>query len=159
MGLGATVKRISLDVMEVAIRPGEIYLVANYAPGNLFTIVGGLVWITGLFAHVTVIGETSGFTGAITINLVGAQTGAVILNSTLDDIIMWPLEATAGSVIVPNVASNPMPTTGAVVNNFIGGQLAGPGNIALTINGNLTSTLVFYVVYYRMDANSEIVVA
>jgi len=159
MGLGTTVKRISLDVMEVAIRPGEIYLSADYAPGNLFTIVGGPVWIKGLFAHVTVALENSGFTGAITVCGVAMQTGAVVLNSSLNDIIMWPLEATAGSVIIPNVAANPMPTLGAVVNNFIGGQLAGPGNIALTINGNLVSTLVFYVVYYRMDPNSEIVVA
>jgi len=158
-GLGATVKRISLDVMEVAIRPGEIYALADYNPGNLFTIVGGPVWIRGLFAHVTVLAENSGNTGAITICGVGAQTAAVILDSTLNDIIMWPLEATGGSVIIPNVASNPMPSLGAVGNNFVGGQVAGPGNIALTVNGDLVSTLIFYIVYYRLNPNSEITVA
>ena len=159
MGFNTIVKRMSLDVMEVAIRPGQIYDVATYAPADLFDIVGGPVWIKGLFAHVTVLAENSGFTGLITINLVNAQTAAVVLNSTLNDIIMWPLEATAGSVIIPNVAANPMPTLGAVTNNFIGGQVAGPGAIALTINGNLVSTLVFYVLYYRLNPNSEIVVA
>ena len=159
MGLNATIKKTSRDIMQTAIRPGEIYLVADYAPGNLFTIVGGPVWIKGLFAHVTVLAENSGFTGAITINGVAAQTAAVVLDSTLNDIIMWPLEATGGSVIIPNVASNPMPTLGAVGNNFVGGQVSGPGNIALTINGNLVSTLVFYVVYYRLNPDSEIVVA
>lgn len=155
MGLSNTVKRISLDVMEVVIRPGQIYDVATYAPGNLFTVVGGPVWIRGLFAHVTVLAENSGFTGAITINGVAAQNAAVVLDSTLNDIIMWPCEATGGSIIIPNVATNPMPTLGAAGNNFMG-TVTSPGNIALTINGNLVSTLVFYVVYYRMNPNSEI---
>lgn len=159
MSLSSTIKRLSLDVMEVAIRPGEIYLVANYAPGNLFTIVNGPVWVKGLFAHVTVLAENSGFTGAITVNGVNAQNAAVVLDSTLNDIIMWPLEATGGSVIIPNVAANPMPTLGAGGNNFSGGQVSGPGNIALTINGNLVSTLVFYLVYYRLSPTADIIVA
>jgi len=159
MGLANIIKKMSLDIMEVAIRPGEIYLVADYNPGDLFTIVGGPVWIKGLLAHATVLGETSTNTGAITICGVAAQTAALNLDSTLNDIIMWPLEATGGSVIIPNVASNPMPTLGAVGNNFVGGQVAGPGAIALTVGGNLTSTLVFYVLYYRLHPDSEIVVA
>jgi len=158
MGLNTVIKRISLDIMQVAIRPGEIYLVADYAPGNLFTVVGGPVWIKGLFAHVTVLAENSGFTGAITINGVNAQNAPVVLDSSLNDIIMWPLEAAGGAVIIPNVAINPMPTLAAALLGNTG-QVTGPGNIALTINGNLVSTLVFYVVYYRLHPDSEIVVA
>lgn len=157
MGLANTIKSVALDIMEVAKRPGEIYLVADYAPGNLFTIVGGPVWIKGLFAYVTGLAENSGFTGAITIDGVAAQNAAVVLDSTLGDIIMWPIEAAGGGVIVPNVAMNPMPTLAAALLGNTG-QVAGPGNIALTINGNLVSTLVFYVLYYRLDPDSEIVV-
>ena len=158
MGLSSTVKSTYLLQQEVVNRAGEIYLVADYAPGNLFTVVGGPVWIKGLFAHVTVLAENSGFTGAITINGVNAQNAAVVLDSTLNDIIVWPLDATATAVIIPNVAANPMPTLAAALLGNTG-TVTGPGDIALTINGDLVSTLVFYMVYYRMSPNSGIVVA
>jgi len=158
MSLSATIKRISLDVMEVVIRPGQIYLLAAFNPGNLFTIVGGPVWIKGLFAQATVAAETTTATAAITICGLGAQFAAVDVDSDIGDIIMWPLEATAGSVIVPNVAINPMPPIGAAT-NFVTGTVAGAGNIALTVSANMDSTFVFYVVYYRLSPDSNIVVA
>lgn len=159
MSLVTKLRNTQRNAVQVISRPGEIYLVADYAPGNLFTITGGPIWIIGLFAHVTVLAENSGFTGAITISGVNAQNAAVVLDSTLNDIIMWPIEATGGSVIIPNVAANPMPTLGAGGNNFTAGQIAQAGNIALTINGDLVSTLVFYVVFKRLSPDSDIVIA
>lgn len=158
MGLSSTIKKLSLDAMEVAIRPGEICLLANFNPGNLFTIQGGPVWIKGLFAQATVAAETTTATAAITINGVAAQNAALNVDSGLGDIIMWPLDAAATGVIVPNVAINPMPPlAGALLGNT--GIVSGPGDIALTVGANMDSTFVFYVVYYRLHPDSEIVVA
>lgn len=151
-----TVKSLALDKQEVAVRPGEICLLANFNPGNLFTIAGGPVWIQSIFAQATVAAETTTATAAITVGGIAMQTAALNVDSGLLDIIMWPLEATAGSVIVPNVAINPFRPLGAVGNNFFGGQVAGPGNIALTVGANMDSTFVFYVVYYRMAPESII---
>ena len=158
MSLASKLKNTQRNAMQVIARPGEIYLAAG-SPVTLFTITGGPLWVIGLFAHVTVLGETSGFTGAIAISGVQAQNAAVVLNSTLNDIIMWPLEATAGSVIIPNFAATPMPTIGAGTNAFAAGQIAQAGNIVLTHNGTLTSTLVFYVVFKRLHPDSDIVIA
>jgi len=158
MGLNTVIKRISLDIMQVAIRPAEIYLLADYNPGSLFTIVGGPVWIKGLFAQATVAAETTAATAAITVNGVAIQNAALNVDSALGDIIMWPLDAAGGAVIVPNVAINPMPTlAAALLGNS--GTVSGPGDIALTVSADMDSTFVFYVVYYRMSPNSQIVVA
>ncbi len=158
MGFSTVVKRMSLDVMEVAIRPGEIYLLADYNPGNLFTITGGPVWIKGMFAQATVAAETTTATAAITINGVAAQNAALNVDSGLGDIIMWPLDAAVGGVIVPNVAINPMPTlAGALLGNT--GTVSGAGDIALTVGANMDSTFVFYVIYYRLNPDSDIVLA
>ena len=151
-----TVKSLALDKLEVAVRPGEICLLANFNPGNLFTIAGGPVWIQGLFAQATVAAETTTATAAITINGVAAQNAALNVDSGLLDIIVWPLEASVGSIIVPNVAINPFRTLGAIGNNMFGGQVSGPGNIALTVGADMDSTFVFYVVYYRMSPESII---
>jgi len=163
MGLNTVIKRISLDIMQVAIRPAEIYLLAAYNPGSLFTIVGGPVWIKGLFAH-AITAENSGNTVAIAICGVNMQNAAVVADSLIGDIIMWPLGAAATQVIIPNLAIQPMPTLASEIIGQSGGQLAGIGsaggdNIALTVGGNLVSQLVFYVLYYRLNPNSEIVVA
>ena len=155
-GFNKTVKSLALDKLEVAVRPGEICTLANFNPGNLFTIAGGPVWIQGIFAQATVAAETTAATAAITINLIAAQNAAVNVNSGLLDIIVWPLEATALSVIIPNVAINPFRTLGAIGNFMYGGQVAGPGAIALTVSANMDSTFVFYVVYYRMSPESII---
>lgn len=162
MSLSSTIKRLSLDVMEVAIRPGEIYLAAN-SPQNLFTIIGGPVWIKGLFAHALTV-ENSGNTTAIAICGVNMQTAPVVADSLVGDIIMWPLGVAGTQVIIPNLAIQPMPTLATEIIGQSGGQVAGIGsaggnNIVQTIGGNLVSQLVFYVVYYRMNPDSEIVVA
>ena len=158
MGLSNIVKSTHLLQQEVAVRPGQIYLLAAFNPGNLFTIVGGPVWIKGLFAQATVAAETTTATAAITVNGVAIQNAALNVDSALGDIIMWPLDAAGGAVIVPNVAINPMPTlAAALLGNS--GTVSGPGDIALTVSANMDSTFVFYVVYYRMSPNSQIVVA
>ena len=158
MGLSSVIKKLEHDAMQTVVRPGEIYLLAAYNPGNLFTITGGPVWIKGMFAQATVAAETTTATAAITINGVAAQNAAVNVDSALGDIIMWPLDAAATAVIIPNVAINPMPTlAGALVGNT--GTVSGPGDIALTVSANMDSTFVFYVVYYRMSPTSNIIVA
>jgi len=155
MGLSNTIKRISLDVMEVVKRPPQVYPIAAAAP--IFTIAGGPVWIKGLFffADEAVDDAGGGTTMIIQICGVPADSAApTAIATVINGICVWPL--ITGVVPIPNVLANPMPTLLAVAASCFG-QVAGPGDITLAVGAASTVGMCsFYCVYYRMNPNSNI---
>lgn len=162
MGLNTVIKETSLDIMQVVKRPPEVYPVA--ASKKLFTIVGGPVWIKGLFfyANEAVDAAGGGTTMLMKICGVAADNGATVIATPIGGNCVWPLQN--GNPPVPGVLSNPMPTLAAAgAGSF--GQLVSPGgaggdNIVVTVAAASTvGKCSFYVLYFRMDSDAKIVVA
>ena len=157
MGLSNQVKKTYLLQQEVVIRPAETYAIGTH---TLFNITGGPVWVTGLFGVLTE-AIASGSTARHQINGVALDTAAVNINAAIGDVVLFPLDDTTTGIVVPAVAAASMPEpTGQVAG---GGKVLAtstPGEIDLVIAGfNGDGDIVFYVVYYRMSPNSQIVVA
>lgn len=158
MGLNTVIKRMSLDIMQVAIRPPQVYPIAAAAP--IFTIAGGPVWIKGLFFYADEAVDNAGTGTTMEIQICGVPADSAVptaIATPVNGICVWPL--VTGVVPVPNVLANPMPTLLAVAANCLG-QLASPGDITLEVTTASTVGMCsFYVLYYRMHPDSEIVIA
>jgi len=158
MGLSNVVKNISMDVMEVVKRPPQVYGIAAAAP--IFTIVGGPVWIKGLFFFADEAVDNAGTGTTMEIQICGVPADSAvptIVSTVINGICVWPL--ITGVVPIPNVLANPMPTILGVAANCFG-QLASPGDITLAVTTASTVGMCsFYCVYYRMNPNSNIDVA
>jgi len=147
-GLKQTVNGIALQKLEVAYRPPQLYLTAG-SPYTLFTITGGPVWIKALFAH-TIQAVTAVTTFAITINGVAVDSGAVVITSAINTLIVSPLDETVPTPIVPNVAVSSLAAGGFML-------LAVPGDISLAVAAADTDgTMAWYCAYYRMNPASMI---
>ena len=149
-----------MQSLHVCRRPAEIYLVAN-SPQDLYHITGGPVRIVGLFAH-CLTAQTAGFTSAIDIDGVAMETAPVVIDTVIGGVIVWPLNAAALAIIVPNLLCSQMPTLVTATQGQVG-QVAGIGganaDIVQTINGNMDGNMAFYVLYYKMLPQSLIAVA
>ena len=158
MGLKATLDTLVNHGLFVAYRPPEVYLLAN-SPEDLFQIVGGPVWIKGLFQH-CITAQTNASTCGMAVNGINMQNAVLNINTVIGGIIIYPLNAAAGSIIIPNVLVNPLPTlAGFLIGSE--GQVAGPGGaieeIVQTISANLDGSIATYVLYYKMAPESLIV--
>jgi len=158
MGIGNIVKRTSLDIMEVVIRPPQVYEEA--AAFAIFTIVNGPVWIKGLFFFADEAVDNAGTGTTMVIQICGVPADSAFptaIATPINGICVWPL--ITGVVPIPGVLANPMPTLLAI-NAACYGQLASPGNITLEVTtASTVGTCSFYCLYYRMHPDSEIEVA
>jgi len=155
--MSGALKQIWMDRCAVAYRPPEDYAIGAH---NLFTIIGGAVWIKALFCRFTA-AEAATSTFAIAVSGVNMQNAAVNCDGAINSIATWPLGAAAGQVIVPALLSQPpFSLANALLGQVGQGQISSVGNIVLTIATALTDGLPeFSVVYQRMTPASQIVVA
>lgn len=142
-GLKQTVDGLSLQKLEVAYRPPQLYLVAG-SPYTIFIISGGPVWIKALFAH-TIEAVAAATTFAITISGTAVDSGAIAIASAINRLIVSPLDETIARPIVRNVA-----VSSAVAGGFM--LMAVPGNISLAVAvADTDGTMAWYCAYYRMN--------
>jgi len=157
MGLGATVKQTSLNIMQVVKRPPQVYPIGA---DNLFTIVGGPVYIQGLFfyADEAIDNAGAGTTMVVQICGVAADSAApTAIATAIGGVCIWPLNAT---VPVPNLAMNIMPTAAGVFSVVASPGSAGGDNITVTVaTASTVGMCSWYVLYFRMEPAAEIIVA
>jgi hypothetical protein len=154
MGLGPIVKKTSLDIMQVVKRPAAVYAVGNH---NLFTIVGGPVYIHGLFFYAddNVDLANAGTTMEVQICGVAADSAVPTAVRTLvGRTCVWPMN---NSVPVPNLAMNIMPTAAGVFSALASPGSAGGNNITVAVaTASTVGRCSWYVLYFRMEPNAYI---
>lgn len=158
MSFKAELAQVWINQTLVAFRRAANYQIATV---NIFTVVGGAIWIKALFCRFTLAaGEASGSTFAITAAGIAMQNAAVNCNGALNSIATWPLGAAAGQVIVPALLSQPPYSLANALLGQVGqGQICSVGNIALTVAGFITDGLPeFSLVYQRMSPASSVTV-
>ncbi len=146
MGLKNDVSGIGLQKLEVAYRPPALY---NAGANIIFVIRGGPVLIMALFAH-TIQAMGAGSTFTMTVSGAPVDSGAIVVTSAINTLIVSPLDPTLLWPIVPNVAVNAGMAGGFML-------LAVPGNIVLNVAiANTTGTMAWYCAYYRMNPVSDV---
>lgn len=157
MGLKSAVNAVLQQSLHVA---STVPQALAQAAHNILTIIGGPVWIKGIFCYANA-ATGAASTMAIAVCGVNMQTAAVACNLLIGELAIWPLEVAGGAVIIPNVAAGPMPTlAGALLGST--GVLAAPGGaggdiIVLTIAAaDMVGVNSWHVVYYKLSPASLI---
>ncbi len=114
MGLKNDVSGIGLQKLEVAYSPPALY---NAGANIIFVIRGGPVLIMALFAH-TIQAMGAGSTFTMTVSGAPVDSGAIVVTSAINTLIVSPLDPTLLWPIVPNVAVS----AGAVLGRLEIGQ-------------------------------------
>jgi len=157
MGFGSIVKATSLDIMQVVKRPPAVYGIATH---NLFRIVGGPVYIQGLFfyADENIDLANTGTTMDVQICGVAADSGvATAVRTLIGRTCIWPLNNTAP---VPNLAMNIMPTVAGVFSAIASPGSAGGNNITVQVTtASTVGRCSWYVLYFRMEPDAQIILA
>jgi len=157
MGLSATVKKTSLDIMQVVKRPAAVYGIATH---TLFTIVGGPVWIKGLFfyANEAVDDAGNGTTMIVQVCGVAADSHAPTAVATrIGRTCVWPLSE---QVPIPDVAFNPMATILGMFSVLASPGSDGGDDITVAVaTASTVGTCSWYVLYERMEPDAAIIVA
>ena len=146
MGLKNELDQVWAQRLEVVFRPPALY---NIGATTLFTIAGGPVIICALFAH-TIAAVTVASTFTIAVAGTTVDSGAALVTSAINTLIVSPLDDLAIQPIVPNVA-----VSGAMAGGFM--LLSVTGNIVLTVAGaNTDGIMAWYCAYYRMSQAGSI---
>lgn len=156
MSMKGLIGQVWASQTQVAFRRAANYQIATV---NIFTVVGGAIWIKALFCRFTA-AEASGSTFAITAAAIAMQNAAVNCNGAINSIATWPLGAAAGQVIVPALLSQPPFSLANVLLGQAGqGQICSVGNIALAVAGFITDGLPeFTLVYQKMSPAAQVTV-
>ena len=164
MGLKQTVDTIFTQGLHTAYRPpGAALTIAAGGAHNLFQLVGGPAYVKGFFMYCDVaMAAASSFQLAIC--GVNAENATVVCNLAIGEMAVWPLQAAALSIIIPNVASTPYPPLATEIQGESGGILISPGSaggdifvMTLTAVDCPANTVSFFVIYYKMRPQTLIV--
>jgi len=157
MGLSAIVKKTSLDIMQVVRRPAAVYGIATH---TLFTIVGGPVYIHGLFFQAVTAIDNAGAGTTMEVEICGVDADSAVptaIATAIGCVCIWPLNA---QVPVPNLAMNIMPTAAGVFSVIASPGSAGGDDITVAVaTASTVGTCAWYVLYERMDPDAAIIVA
>jgi hypothetical protein len=162
MSWKSQIKLLSQQSMAVVYRPDEIY---TFVGANvLFNIVGGPVWIHGLFAVLAddLDAGAGGGTANFTINGVAVDNGPVaVAGGALGDLLLCPLDDTATGAVIVNVPALCLPDPATLLVG--GGKILAtdvPGEITLVVGtAAFDGACAFYCIYQKMAPQSLVVVA
>ena len=164
MGLKQTVDTIYNQGLHVAYRPpGAALTIAAGGAHNLFQLVGGPAYVKGFFMYCDVtMAAASSF--QLDICGVAAENATVVCNLVIGEMAVWPLQAAALSIIIPNVSNTPYPTLATEIQGESGGILISPGAaggdlfiMTLTAVDCPALSVSFFVLYYKMGPSTLIV--
>lgn len=152
MSLESEVAQLWLAKQEVAIRPQAA---EGIGVNTIFTITGGPVWIHSLFGW-TPTGIVGAVTATFTINGIPVDSGAALITSVANDLVLCPLDDSATDAITVAAGGN-QPTLADVLLGAIK-FMSPPGLIVCTIavGTGVGETIAWYCVYSRMSSNSLI---
>jgi hypothetical protein len=161
-GLKSLVNQVWQSRLSVAVRPAETYLVAV---NTLFNIVGGSVWIHGLFAALLddLDAGGSGALGAFQVNGVPVDDAAptALAGGALGDLLVCPLDDTGAVPIVLNAAAMGFPNPASVLvgsGKVLGTNVPGTIDFIVTV-GPCDGACIFYCVYQAIDPAAVVNVA
>lgn len=147
---------------DVIMRPAEIY---GLGVNTLFNIVGGPVWVIGLFAYLLADLDSGplGSDAAFEINGIPVDDAlpTAVAGGALGDLLVCPLDDTGAVPIIVNVAAAGFPNPASVLVGS-GKVLAGPvpGEIDLIIGtAACDGACIFYCIYQRMSPGANVIVA
>jgi len=157
MGLSSVIKKTSLDIMQVVKRPAAVYGIATH---TLFTIVGGPVYIHGLFFYADEAVDDAGGGTTMVVQICGVAADShapTAIATAIGRVCVWPLN---NSVPVPDLAMNIMPTAAGVFSALASPGSAGGDNITVAVaTASTVGACSWYVLYERMDPDAAIIVA